>query len=152
MIVLVTDSIEPWSIYIWDQFVRTNKLEAEYKFCTYDQFPQISDPKSCSLIIEYSSYQKTSQSLFIPRLKHFTTDDYVWIRNDFPIYSDTFDQELKEFDIFFNAFVHLSRLGNGFPKKKGNEFILTHLNTREKIKESGKFRLLTTYLICLRQR
>jgi len=119
MIVLVMDSIEPWFIYIWGQFARINKLESEYKIFTYDQFTHISNYKSFYLIIEYSAYQKVSQSLFIPRLNHFTTDDYVWIRNDLPVYSDTFDEKLREFDIFFNAFMHLSRLEEWLSEKKG---------------------------------
>jgi len=119
MIVLVTDKIEPWLTYIWEQFARINKLESEYRFITYDQFKQINDHTKKSLILEYSSYRRISQSLFIPRRNHFSTDDYVWVRNDLPVYSGTFDETHKEFDIFFNAFVHLSRLEEWLFEKKG---------------------------------
>jgi hypothetical protein len=120
VIVLVTDKLEPWLAYIWEQFVRINKLESEYEFFTYDQFMQINDPENRSLILEYSYYQKISQSLFIPKHNHFTTDDYVWVRNDLPVYSGTFDERSKKIDIFFNAFVHLSRLEEWLFEKKGN--------------------------------
>ena len=120
MIVLVTDNPEPWLTYIWEQFARINKLESKYGFFTYDQFKQINDQTNCSLILEYSSCQEISQSLFIPRHNHFSTDDYVWVRRDLPVYSGTFDEKLKEFDVFFNAFIHLSRLEEWLFEKKGN--------------------------------
>jgi hypothetical protein len=119
MIALVTDILEPWFIYIWEQFARVNKLESEYGFFTYDQFKQIHEHTKRSLILEYSSYRKVSQSLFIPRRNRFKTDDYVWIQNELPVYSGTFDKKLNNFDIFFNAFVHLSRLEEWISEKKG---------------------------------
>jgi hypothetical protein len=119
MIVLVTDKVEPWLIYIWEQFVRINKLESEYEFFIYDQFMQIKYPENRLLIIEYSSYQQIPQSLFIPRHNHFNTDDYVWVRNDLPVYSGTFEERSKKIDIFFNAFVHLSRLEEWISERNG---------------------------------
>jgi hypothetical protein len=119
MIVLVTDKLESWLTYIWEQFARINKLESEYQFFTYDQFMKINSQENRPLILEYSSYQKILQSLFIPKHNHFTADDYYWIRNDLPVYSGTFDERSKKFDIFFNAFVHLSRLEEWIFEKKG---------------------------------
>jgi hypothetical protein len=120
MIFLVMDKLEPWFTYIWDQFARINKLKSEYKFFSYDQFLQINDQNNSNLVLEYSSCQKFAQSLFIPKHNHFTTDDYYWIRSDLPVYSGTFDERSKKIDIFFNAFVHLSRLEEWLFEKKRN--------------------------------
>jgi len=119
MITLLADNFEPWFIYIWEQFVQINKLESEYKFFTYEQFNQNHEDTKHQLTIEYATRQKISQSIFIPRRNRFKTDDYVWIQGKIPVYSDTFDEKLKDFDLFFNAFVHLSRLEEWISEKKG---------------------------------
>ncbi len=110
MIAFISDSIEPWLAYIWEQFAQINILKSEYKFFTYEAYTQTSNSGNYSLIIEYSFQQRFSESLFIPKRNVFRTDDYVWIRNDLPVYSDTLEEKGGEFDILFNAFVHLSRL------------------------------------------
>lgn len=119
MIALVTDIIEPWLIYIWEQFARVNKLESKYRFFTYGQLRQLHKKTKNHLILEYSPYRKISQSLFIPKRNCFKTDDYIWIQSELPVYSDTFDEKLNKFDIFFNAFVHLSRLEEWISETKG---------------------------------
>ena len=119
MICLITDRVEPWLIYIWQQFARINRLESDYKFFTYDQLARIHDEKNCILTLEYSCRQKIPQSLFIPRRNEFTTDDYLWFFNDLPVFSDTFEEKFGEFDVFYNAFVHLSRLEEWLYEKKG---------------------------------
>ena len=119
MIFIVTDRLDPWLRYIFEQFARVNGLRSEYKFFLYSQLPETFSQRSDSLILEYSPYKKLSKSFFVPRRNRFKTDDYTWIRNDLPVFSDTLGENPNKFDIFFNAFVHLSRLEEWLSEKKG---------------------------------
>ena len=110
MIFFIADSIEPWLVYIWKQFVQINVLKSDYEFFTYQTYTRTTNKENCDLLIEYSKKQKYPESLFIPQKQSFQTDDYVWVRKDLPIFSSTLDRKSRDYDIFFNSFVHLSRL------------------------------------------
>ena len=119
MIALVVDNIEPWFKYIWQQFSSINKLETEYKILTYGDFSLSSDIKELNLLIEYSKNKKYPHSLFIPKINKHHSGRYHWIREDLPVFYDSFDVKREKFDIFFNAFVHLGRLEEWLSEKRG---------------------------------
>jgi hypothetical protein len=119
MIIIVTDEIEPWFTYIWDQFARINSLSAQSRITTYSDYPVTSSNQKEPLI-EYGMEQKLTRGLFIPKRKTFKSDDYVWIDDDLPVYRDTIDGDKKNiYDIFYNAFIHLSRLEEWESEKRG---------------------------------
>lgn len=115
MILVITKEIEPWFKYIWEQFAMINSLQTEYRLTTYADKSFID---KADLILEYSISQKYPNSLFIPMKRKFKTDDYIWIREDLPIYRCTIDKD-NGYDIFYNAFVHLSRLEEWESEKNG---------------------------------
>jgi len=120
MITVLTDDIELWFKYIWDQFIQINSLKSGYELVQYSDFKH-SKHVNYSLIIEYGSRQQFLNSLFIPKRKAHLTDDYVWIRKDLPVYRATVvGGDNGSFDIFWNAFVHLSRLEEWESEKNGN--------------------------------
>lgn len=121
MLFLITDCIEPWLVYIWEQFVQINKLKTEYRITTYGEYENGSFSDEPRLILEYSIEQKYPQSLFIPKKNHFKTDDYVWIKKDLPVFADTVitTSGVTHYDIFYNAFVHLSRLEEWLSEQQG---------------------------------
>jgi hypothetical protein len=115
------DRIDPWFKYIWEQFVQMNSLKTEYKLIEYSDYMFAEPSKSEVLLIEYGTKQKYSESLFIPRKNEYQTDDYVWKREDLPVYCGTIleDSDGRDYDIFYNAFVHLSRLEEWESEKNG---------------------------------
>lgn len=121
MVIVVSDETEAWFKYIWKQFSQINSLNAEYKLITYSDYVLTECSKSEVLLIEYGTKQRYPDSLFIPRKNVFKTDDYVWIREDLPVYRGTMleQNEDKDYDIFYNAFVHLSRLEEWESERSG---------------------------------
>ena len=121
MVIIVLEEVEPWFKYIWGQFVQINSLNTEYKLRTYSDYMVAEHSKNEALLIEYGTKQRYPESLFIPKKKVFKTDDYDWIREDLPIYRGTIleQNEDKDYDIFYNAFVHLSRLEEWESEKNG---------------------------------
>lgn len=118
-LVILTDEIEPWFQYIWEQFAQINSLKTTYNITTYIAFQSCKeDEADKSFILEYAAKPSYEDTIFIPKRKTFKTDDYVWIRDDLPIYKDTIAKE-NEYDIFYNAFVHLSRLEEWESEQKG---------------------------------
>lgn len=135
MVIVVSDAIEPWFKYIWEQFAQINSLNTEYKLITYSDYMVAGRSKSEALLIEYGTRQRYPESLFIPRKKEFKTDDYVWIREDLPVYRSTIS-ESKDYDVFFNAFVHLSRLEEWESEKNGryiHSYSFRHPRKKKKI-------------------
>ncbi len=120
MIVLVTGKIEPWLTYIWEQFVRINSLFGEYRLLSYAEYRSPLVPE-CIPLIEYGVTQRFPHSLFIPCRKRYRTDDYLWIHDDLPVFRDTVAENggEREYDFFYNAFVHLSRLEEWEAEKSG---------------------------------
>jgi hypothetical protein len=121
MIVILTDRVEPWFKYIWEQFVQINSLNTDYNLTTYSDYKLTSFQRNKVLLIEYGIKQRYPDSLFIFRKEFFKTDDYVWVHSDFPVYRSTIleDSGEENYDIFYNAFVHLSRLEEWETEKKG---------------------------------
>jgi hypothetical protein len=121
MIILVSDDIEPWLKYIWTQFVRVNGLKTDYKLCTYENYEKTGPPERSSILIEYASEQKYPDSLLIIKKNAFKTDKYIWIRDDLVVFSDTLIEKngVRNYDIFYNAFIHLSRLEEWQSEMKG---------------------------------
>lgn len=122
MIIIISDSIDPWLVYIWEQFAKINLLQSRYQILTYPLHLTTKNKEDNLVIIEYSTNQRYPKSLFIPRINKFKTDQYTWIRNDLPVFSDTLINKngIKNHDIFYNAFVHLSRLEEWLSEKSGN--------------------------------
>ncbi|MCX7734256.1 MAG: hypothetical protein N2254_05775 [bacterium] len=104
-VVVLVQEEEPWFRYIWQQFVQINSLITENIVINYSEYTYNKN----DFILEYGNKQMFPNSIFIPSRKKFKTDDYVWKRDDLPVYRDTISDDGK-YDIFYNAFVHLSRL------------------------------------------
>ena len=119
MILIITDDVEPWFRYIWDQFAQINSLDTKSRITTYSDHPLISSNNN-NPIIEYGIEQRFGGSLFIPKREKFRSDDYVWVNDDLPVYRDTIDDDKKNvYDIFYNAFIHLSRVEEWESEKRG---------------------------------
>ncbi len=121
MIIIVVDEIEPWFEYIWEQFVQVNSLNTEYIFLAYSDYKLSEYVEKTPFLIEYGIKQRYPNSLFIAKKKEVKTDDYVWINEDLPVYRSTitYNGDGKSYDIFYNAFVHLSRLEEWETERKG---------------------------------
>ena len=115
MILVITNEIEPWFKYIWEQFAIINSLQTEYRLTTYADSGYLD---KAGLILEYADSQRYPNSLFIPMKKKFKTDDYIWIQEDLPVYRSTIYED-NNYDILYNAFVHLSRLEEWESEKNG---------------------------------
>jgi hypothetical protein len=120
MILVVTDEVEPWFRYIWDQFAQINSLNIESRITTCSDY-QLTYPSHKNLVIEYNFEQRLTNSLFIPKRKRFKSNEYVWADDDLPVYQDTIQNSTRSnlYDIFYNAFVHLSRLEEWESEKNG---------------------------------
>ena len=121
MIVLISNYIELWLKYIWEQFVQVNDLKTEYQLYTYKEYESSNLPQKNIFLIEYASEQQYPESLFILKKNKFKTDQYIWILDDLPIYSDTVVEKngIMHYDIFYNAFIHLSRLEEWVAESNG---------------------------------
>jgi hypothetical protein len=119
MITLLADSVSPWVRYIWEQFSEINGLKTESRILTYAEHDKSLAKGDRDLIIEYALKQRYPSSLFVPRRGFFKTDDYVWLKGDLPVYRDTLEAGGSGYDIFYNAFVHLSRLEEWEKEKTG---------------------------------
>ena len=122
MVIIISDKIEPWFEYIWEQFVLINSLVTGYKLITYSDCRLDKYANSKYFFIEYGTNQRYSDSLFIPKKNEFKTDDYFWIREYLPVYCNTILENgyNMHYDIFYNAFVHLSRLEEWQSERNGN--------------------------------
>lgn len=120
MITVVATEEEPWLRYIWEQFTRINGLKTPWRLLSYTE-GTASLNKHGSCVIEYGERQRISDSLFIPRRPVFRTDEYEWINGTLPVFPTTFmgDRQDRKYDIFFNAFVHLSRLEEWSAEQRG---------------------------------
>jgi hypothetical protein len=120
MILIVTDEVEPWFKYIWYQFVQINLLETASQITTYSDY-LLTSTNHKDQIIEYAIHKRLTNSLFIPKRKKFKSNDYVWVYNNLPIYRDTLEDVKRNnsYDIFYNAFIHLSRLEEWESEKNG---------------------------------
>jgi len=119
MILIITDEVEPWFRYIWDQFAQINSLETKSRITSYSDHLLVSSNNN-NQIIEYGTEQRFGGSLFIPKRGKFRSGDYVWVDDDLPVYRDTIDGDKKNvYDIFYNAFIHLSRLEEWESEKRG---------------------------------
>ena len=137
MILIVTDEIETWFKYIWDQFAQINSLNAESRITTYSDYLLASQDHK-NRLIEYSIEQRLPSGLFIAKRKKFRSDDYVWVHNDLPVYRDTIEDDIRgnHYDIFYNAFVHLSRLEEWESEKNGrgiHSYSFNHPRRNKKI-------------------
>ena len=139
MIWVVTDEVEPWFKYIWDQFAKINSLNTESRIATYSDY-LLTSPNHTKLLIEYGVEQKLANGLFIPKRKKSKSDDYVWVDDDLPVYRDTIEDGTRSnlYDIFYNAFVHLSRLEDWQSEKKGRYIHSYSFNHPRKNKEIWK--------------
>jgi len=110
VLLVVSEEIQQWFQYIWEQFARINSLQMDYRLTTYQELNHLKNTNSP--VIEYGDRKRYAQSLFIPKRHVFTTDDYIWLNDHLPVYRGTIAENSRdmEYDIFFNAFVHLSRL------------------------------------------
>ena len=120
MILIVTDEVEPWFRYIWNQFVQINSLETASRITTYADY-LLTSPNSKDPILEYSSQRRLPDGLFIPKRSRSKPNDFVWMSDDFPVYRESIEGPVKNysFDILYNAFVHLSRLEEWESESKG---------------------------------
>jgi len=120
MIIILTGSVKPWFKYIWEQFVQINGLKDEYMILKYSDYSS-SSSNGNSWLIEYHDKQVYPTSLFFQKKDLFETDDYVWLRQDFPVFRKTISAEGADtpYDIFYNAFVHLSRIEEWEQERKG---------------------------------
>lgn len=119
MIVILIDQLEPWFKYIWEQFVKINDLNTDYVFLSYSKYLSSNFKKFNVALIEYSNKQQYSDSLFVPQNHFFETDDYIWLQDRLPIYRGTVTEGTGDYDIFYNAFIYLSRLEEWESEKKG---------------------------------
>lgn len=111
ILIIITEKKENWLKYIWEQFIEINKFKANYQYLTYLEYENSKYKKNNNYIIEYSTKKQHKESLWILRRNRFKTDQYTWIKRDLPVYSHSlikFDNKDK-YDLFFNAFVHLTR-------------------------------------------
>jgi hypothetical protein len=141
MLIIVSNEIEPWFKYIWEQFVQINSLLTSYKLVTYSDPIFFNNGKKNPFLIEYNIRQTYPESLFIPKEKEFKTDDYVWIQKDLPISRGTIldNNPRDQYDIFYNAFVHLSRLEEWESEKRGKLIHSYSYNHPRKEKRIWKF-------------
>jgi len=110
MIVVLIDKKEHWLEYIWEQFVKINLLQTPSIIKTYHEYMNSQEKGSSDVcIVEYGKKQLYRDSLFIPQKNDYSTDNYIWIDDRLPVFRDTV-VEKEEYDILYNAFVHLSRL------------------------------------------
>lgn len=107
MLTVLVDAREPWFSYIWEEFARIAGLETPWRIVARHE-SEVLDA-SQSPILEYGRSQQVPGSLFIPALPVFTTDDYHWLDGSLPIFRETLAGD-GNYDLFYNAFVNLSRL------------------------------------------
>lgn len=119
MILILADNIPSWLDYIWGQFLKINGLKTESRLLAYADYSKSMIEDEGDLIIEYAVKQRYPLSLFILRKEFFKTDDYVWLKDNLPVYRGTMEKESGNYDIFYNAFVHLSRKEEGEKEKSG---------------------------------
>ena len=110
MVIFLAQTLEPWWIYTCRQFAKVNGLETGYSFLTYPEYRRTGLDVENDALVEYASERQHPESLFIPKRNTYTTDDYSWLTDGLPIFRSTRGAEKGTYDIFFNAFVHLSRL------------------------------------------
>ncbi|TAN42061.1 MAG: hypothetical protein EPN22_13480 [Nitrospirae bacterium] len=118
-IIIISESTYPWLRYIWEQFSSINLLLTKYEFTTYNGSKVLGNLNEGSFLVEYAETQQYSNSFFIPLSNKFATDDYVWVKDDLPVYKGTITHD-GDYDLLYNAFVHLSRLEEWKSEKCGN--------------------------------
>lgn len=118
VVTIISETIEPWLKYIWEQFAYINSLHTDYRLATYSDTGIAGNQNDTNIVIEYGIKQRFPYSFFIPSKKEFRTDDYVWVRDDLPVYRGTI-AENGDYDLFYNAFVHLSRLEEWESESRG---------------------------------
>ncbi len=139
MIIVLIDQREPWIDYILEQFIKINLLLTPLGILSYNEHknrPNKNDGDK-ELIIEYGKQQIYPASLFIPKKNEFKTDDYLWLNENLPIFRGTVINTNKgyEYDILYNAFVHLSRLEEWqvSPTKNFNAYSFNHPRKNKRI-------------------
>lgn len=136
MLKVLSEHIEPWFIYIWEQFVVINFLKTDYRLMTYAEYAVTETNASDDHVIEYCEKPKFQDSLHIIKKCSYKTDEYEWIQPFLPVYRNTFDEKVKSnYDIFYNAFVHLSCLEEWktSASKQFNAYSFKHPRKNKKI-------------------
>ena len=139
MILVLTDEIEPWFKYIWDQFAQINSLNSEFRITTYSDY-LLTHSKNKYPIIEYSTKQRFADSLIVPSKKTFMPDDYVWVEDHLPVYRHTVENlpGSNSYDVLYNAFIHISRLEEWESEKNGRQIHSYSFNHPRKDKKIWK--------------
>lgn len=121
MLIILVEEKTSWFQYIWEQFVRMQGLTTSCQIRTLAEMPASAAGGKDMPIIEYGSQRRYANSLFIPKCTKYRTDDYNWLRADLPVFSGTIvgGTDKISYDLFFNAFVHLSRLEEWEAEQKG---------------------------------
>lgn len=117
MLLVVSDVIEPWFKYIWEQFVEMNGLRSDFKLVTHAESGAELNTDRNEAVLEYGS-QEFSGSLYIPKKLKFRSDSITCLDNKLPVFSDTFEGD-NNYDLFYNAFIYLSRLEEWQESEKG---------------------------------
>jgi hypothetical protein len=121
MITLLTDSVDPWLTYIWEQFARINCLRDEYQFATYGDYQNSNRFCDSHAVIEYGPEKRLDGSLFLLKRPEARPNQIIWKSPHLPIYRDSC-RELDgkpHCDLLYNAFFRLSRMAEWHAEKKG---------------------------------
>lgn len=122
VLLVVVDESEPWLEYVWEQFARINSMETKFVMINYGDYSCSGTQKENNMVLEYGIRKKLPNSLFVPKKKEFKVDDYVWLSDSLPVYNGTLETRDASgvcYDIFYNIFVHLSRLEEWESERRG---------------------------------
>lgn len=106
-LLVITDKPSAWFEYIWQEFVRISGAEFTWQIVAVspdDETVSVGQPT-----VEYATIQRNRSSYHVPACEQSLSESYVWWNECIPVLSSSLSDQ-GQCDLFFNAFVRLSRL------------------------------------------
>lgn len=106
-LLVITDKPSAWFEYIWQEFVRISGAEFSWQIVAAS--PSVESVAAGQPLLEYNRLQRYSLSYHVPACEQSLSEGYVWWNDFIPVLSNSLSDK-GQCDLFFNAFVQLSRL------------------------------------------